>query len=106
MPTMVVWSGRPAAPTGPESWHSVLTGTITAPTAFSGQEGDRMTCDRLVCANCAGPVNEGRCAVCRASRERLHQQGGLQGLLAGLTPGMLIALLAVLALVALVLHHT
>ena len=33
-----------------------------------------MTYDRLVCANCAAPVSEGRCPVCRASRERLQQQ--------------------------------
>lgn len=30
-----------------------------------------MTYDRLVCANCAAPVAEGRCPVCRANRERL-----------------------------------
>jgi hypothetical protein len=64
-----------------------------------------MTCDRLVCAYCAGPVSEGRCQVCRQSRERLQEMGGLQGFLAGVTPAMLIALLAVLALVALVAHH-
>ncbi|GGO97439.1 hypothetical protein [Wenjunlia tyrosinilytica] len=64
-----------------------------------------MTCDRLVCANCAGPVAEGRCAVCRASRARMQQQSGLQGLLGGLTPAMLIALLAALIAVALVVQH-
>jgi hypothetical protein len=26
--------------------------------------------DDLVCANCAGRVSEGRCAVCRMSREQ------------------------------------
>ncbi|GAA2468849.1 hypothetical protein ACFW9F_03575 [Streptomyces sp. NPDC059506] len=52
-----------------------------------------MTCDRLVCANCAGPVTEGRCPVCRASRQRMEQQ---QGLFERLTPGALIALLAAL----------
>jgi hypothetical protein len=64
-----------------------------------------MTCDRLVCANCAGPVAEGRCHVCRASRERMHQQGGLQGLLASLTPATLIALLAALIALTVVLQH-
>ena len=34
-----------------------------------------MTYDRLVCANCAAPVNEGRCGLCRANRERLQQEG-------------------------------
>ncbi|MFF8955724.1 hypothetical protein [Streptomyces sp. NPDC014894] len=54
-----------------------------------------MTYDRLVCANCAAPVTEGRCPVCRASRERLQQQqeGGPFG---GLNPALLMLLLAVL----------
>ncbi|CCK29693.1 hypothetical protein ACFVOK_06130 [Streptomyces sp. NPDC057798] len=62
-----------------------------------------MTYDRLVCANCAAPVNEGRCPVCRANRERLQQGNPL----ANLTPMTLIALLAVLiAAVALLAHQT
>ena len=60
-----------------------------------------MTCDRLVCANCAGPVSEGRCPVCRASRERLHQQ---EGIFAGLTPATLTALLVALITVALIVR--
>ncbi|MDA5145222.1 MULTISPECIES: hypothetical protein [Streptomyces] len=63
-----------------------------------------MTYDRLVCANCAAPVSEGRCPVCRANRERLQQEGSF---LAGLNPTTLIALLAVLiAAVALLAHQT
>ncbi|EME97517.1 hypothetical protein J7W19_12070 [Streptomyces mobaraensis NBRC 13819 = DSM 40847] len=58
-----------------------------------------MTCDRLVCANCASPVSEGRCPVCRASRERLQHQ---EGLFAGLTPAALVALLVALVAVAVV----
>ncbi|MFD4260890.1 hypothetical protein ACFWR9_25500 [Streptomyces sp. NPDC058534] len=62
-----------------------------------------MTYDRLVCANCAAPVNEGRCPVCRANRERMQQEGPL----AGLNPMTLIALLAALiAAVALLAHQT
>ncbi|MDT9701567.1 hypothetical protein [Streptomyces sp. P17] len=62
-----------------------------------------MTYDRLVCANCAAPVNEGRCPVCRANRERLQMENPL----ANLTPMTLIALLAVLiAAVALLAHQT
>lgn len=54
-----------------------------------------MTYDRLVCANCAAPVAEGRCPVCRASRERLPQP-------AGVTPAMLVTLvIALLAAMAL-----
>ncbi|MEU8544686.1 hypothetical protein AB0C52_32610 [Streptomyces sp. NPDC048717] len=48
-----------------------------------------MTYDRLVCANCAAPVAEGRCPVCRANRERLPQPTGV-------TPAMLLALLVAL----------
>ncbi|MET7614044.1 MULTISPECIES: hypothetical protein [Streptomyces] len=63
-----------------------------------------MTYDRLVCANCAAPVNEGRCPVCRASRERLQQQTGFLG---GVSPAALVALLVVLiALTALLAHQT
>jgi hypothetical protein len=62
-----------------------------------------MTYDRLVCANCAAPVSEGRCPVCRASRERLQQEGRL----GGVNPMALIALLAVLiTAVALLAHQT
>ena len=62
-----------------------------------------MTYDRLVCANCAAPVSEGRCPVCRASRARLQQEG----FFAGLNPAALIALLAVLiAAVVLLAHQT
>ncbi|MFR9797244.1 hypothetical protein ACL02U_15235 [Streptomyces sp. MS06] len=62
-----------------------------------------MTYDRLVCANCAAPVNEGRCPVCRANRERLQQQN----FLSGLNPTALIVLLAILvAAVALLAHQT
>ncbi|MFF4410322.1 hypothetical protein ACWD4B_28555 [Streptomyces sp. NPDC002536] len=56
-----------------------------------------MTCDRLVCANCAGPVSEGRCPVCRASRERLQQQEGVFG---ALNPAALLVLLVALVAVA------
>jgi hypothetical protein len=63
-----------------------------------------MTYDRLVCANCAAPVNEGRCPVCRANRARLEQEGPFGG---GLNPMALIALLAILiAALALVAHQT
>ncbi|WP_330239001.1 hypothetical protein [Streptomyces sp. NBC_00525] len=53
-----------------------------------------MTYDRLVCANCAAPVTEGRCPVCRASRERMRERE--QGPFGGLNPAMLVALLVVL----------
>ncbi|MFF3245146.1 hypothetical protein ACFYWY_15770 [Streptomyces sp. NPDC002870] len=61
-----------------------------------------MTYDRLVCANCAAPVTEGRCPVCRANRERLQQQGPF----GGLSPVALLTLLVILiAAVALLAAH-
>ncbi|GGU67555.1 hypothetical protein [Streptomyces lavendofoliae] len=62
-----------------------------------------MTYDRLVCANCAAPVSEGRCHVCRANRERLQQDGPF----GGLNPVALLTLLLIMvAAVALLAHQT
>lgn len=60
-----------------------------------------MTCDRLVCANCAGPVSEGRCPVCRANRARMQQENPWSSI----SPAALIALLIALLTVALVVQH-
>lgn len=60
-----------------------------------------MTCDRLVCANCAGPVSEGRCPVCRANRARLERENSWSNI----SPATLIALLAALLAVVLVVEH-
>ncbi|GAA2643416.1 MULTISPECIES: hypothetical protein [Streptomyces] len=62
-----------------------------------------MTYDRLVCANCAAPVSQGRCPVCRANRERLQQEGPFSGL----NPVTLIVLMVILVTaLALVAQHT
>lgn len=62
-----------------------------------------MTYDRLVCANCASPVSEGRCPVCRANRERLQQEGPF----GGLNPVALVTLVVLLvAAMALLAHQT
>ncbi|MEE1796647.1 hypothetical protein PUR28_38685 [Streptomyces sp. BE308] len=63
-----------------------------------------MTYDRLVCANCAAPVNEGRCRVCRAVRQQLEDEQD-QGPLAGLNPAMLIALMVILVAALALLAH-
>jgi hypothetical protein len=55
-----------------------------------------MCCERLVCANCAGFVSEGRCSVCRAGRELLHQESGR------LSPVLLMALMVLAAAVLLI----
>jgi len=31
-----------------------------------------MSCEHLICAQCAGPVVEGRCPACRAARDHVH----------------------------------
>jgi hypothetical protein len=31
-----------------------------------------MSCDHLICARCANPVIDGRCATCRAAKAELH----------------------------------
>jgi hypothetical protein len=56
-----------------------------------------MSCEHLVCANCAGPVVEGRCGVCRASRQEVHHSGG------PLASQLMIALALLLLLAATVL---
>ncbi len=54
-----------------------------------------MSCEHLICAQCAGPVAEGRCPVCRASRSHVHH--GVR------SPSMPYALVLLLLAVALVL---
>jgi hypothetical protein len=54
-----------------------------------------MSCEHLVCAACAGPVIEGRCATCRAARARAH--GGAPF---ALTPQMIAFLIVALVLIA------
>ncbi|MFE6159345.1 hypothetical protein ACFQ7F_10605 [Streptomyces sp. NPDC056486] len=62
-----------------------------------------MTYDRLVCANCAAPVSEGRCPVCRVNRERMQQEGPFGGLSPAALIGVLVVLIAAVALLA---HQT
>ncbi|ANW19962.1 hypothetical protein [Streptomyces clavuligerus] len=59
-----------------------------------------MTYDRLVCANCAAPVSEGRCPVCRANRARMQQEGPFGGLNPVTLLTLLIVLVAALAVLA------
>ncbi|MCT9087282.1 hypothetical protein N4G70_00180 [Streptomyces sp. ASQP_92] len=59
-----------------------------------------MTYDRLVCANCAAPVSEGRCRVCRANRERLQQENQWGALSPAALVTLLIILVGALALLA------
>ncbi|MEO3871219.1 hypothetical protein ABGB18_20600 [Nonomuraea sp. B12E4] len=59
-----------------------------------------MSCEHLVCAQCAHPVIEGRCPLCRANRERMHNHG-----FAGLSPALIALLLIVLLFVTLLIER-
>lgn len=59
-----------------------------------------MSCEHLICASCAGPVVEGRCAACRAAKVQVHHTQPRYGI-----PLLLMVLIATLLLiVALRLH--
>jgi hypothetical protein len=58
-----------------------------------------MSCEHLICAQCAGPVSEGRCPVCRAARAGMHHHHHAgQNMILPLFAVVLIALLLMLAL--------
>jgi hypothetical protein len=58
-----------------------------------------MSCEHLICAQCAGPVAEGRCSVCRVTRDHVHQGGH------GLSLPMVLAAALVLLLLSLAAMH-
>jgi hypothetical protein len=60
-----------------------------------------MSCEHLICAQCAGPVAEGRCPTCRAARTHLHQSGP-----AVFMPVVLAVLLTLLLLALAAAHLT
>ncbi|MFC4910407.1 hypothetical protein [Actinomadura gamaensis] len=58
-----------------------------------------MSCEHLVCANCSGPVVEGRCPTCRAARAEVHRHGP------AVPPALVLAGLVALLFVALLLQR-
>ena len=58
-----------------------------------------MSCEHLICAQCAGPVVEGRCPACRAARDHVHHQHF------SATPQLIVAALLALAVVLLLVVH-
>jgi hypothetical protein len=58
-------------------------------------EGVPMSCEHLICAQCAGPVVEGRCPACRASRDHVHREHS------GASPQLIIAAVLVLSILLL-----
>jgi hypothetical protein len=62
-----------------------------------------MSCEHLICAQCASPVAEGRCPTCRAAREQMHHSHpstSQQLLIAGLIALTLLLVLLVVTHVA------
>ena len=57
-----------------------------------------MSCEHLICASCAGPVDEGRCPSCRAARSQLHHSP-----VAALPPAVVAVAIALLAVMILLL---
>lgn len=57
-----------------------------------------MSCEHLICAQCAGPVVEGRCATCRAGRAQVHGSFALP-------PQLVAVLLVALVLLAAAAAH-
>ncbi len=58
-----------------------------------------MSCEHLICAQCAGPVVEGRCPACRAARQHVHHQRF------SATPQLIVAALLVLTVLLLLAMH-
>jgi len=58
-----------------------------------------MSCEHLICAHCAHPVVEGRCAVCREARAEMHHHGP------GVSPQLIIAVALLLLLGLLIAAH-
>jgi hypothetical protein len=54
-----------------------------------------MSCEHLICAQCAGPVIEGRCPACRAARQHVHHHSMA-------SPQLIIGIILVLTLLLLV----
>ena len=57
-----------------------------------------MSCEHLICAQCAGPVVEARCPACQAARAQVHRHYGNYSL------PVLAAALVALLLIMLALH--
>jgi hypothetical protein len=58
-----------------------------------------MSCEHLICAQCAGPVAEGRCPTCRDARAHVHHETH------GVSVQVILAALLVMALLALAATH-
>jgi hypothetical protein len=80
-----------------------LPGPYNAPTGghapYGRPEGIAVSCEHLICAQCAGPVVEGRCPACREARQQVHRQHAFA------MPQLLVAAILALAVVLLLAMH-
>jgi uncharacterized paraquat-inducible protein A len=58
-----------------------------------------MSCEHLICAQCAAPVAEGRCPACRATRQHVHHNH------LGVGPQLLVAGILALALLLILVTY-
>jgi hypothetical protein len=58
-----------------------------------------MSCEHLICAQCSGPVVEGRCPSCRATRAHVHHHGS------AVPPAVILLALVLAFVLALVLRQ-
>jgi hypothetical protein len=58
-----------------------------------------MSCEHLICAQCAAPVAEGRCPACRATRQHIHHNHF------GVGPQLLVAGILALALLLILVTY-
>ncbi len=58
-----------------------------------------MSCEHLICAQCSGPVSEGRCPSCRLAREHVHHASRSLSM-----PLLLVAALVLLLLALAAMH--
>jgi hypothetical protein len=58
-----------------------------------------MSCEHLICAQCAGRVADGRCTVCRAARSDLHHHSH------GISIPYALAILLLVVAVMLAIQH-
>jgi len=58
-----------------------------------------MSCEHLICGQCAGPVVDGRCPACRTTRQHIHHQHF------SVSPQAIIAAILVLTVLLLLATH-
>jgi hypothetical protein len=66
---------------------------------MTGRKDSPLSCEHLICARCGGPVSEGRCPACRASKAEVHHSQ------ANYRPHILVASVLLIVLLAVLAAH-